>query len=624
MDPLKQEFSGRRCCFGDFSLDLEGGFLHRGLEEVKIRPKSLEVLVYLVRHQGRLVTKDELIGAIWPNAFITDNSLAQCLLEVRRALADDSQQLIRTVARRGYIFTASITMPMPPVPAVLPAVARETRADLREAAPATGVVASKVLIRNVFIAAIVLLAIIGGAGIWYRGKAVSANVEKLAVLPFKPVGSQSQDEYVQLGMTDALITKLSNVHRIIVSPTASVRKFATSQDPVAAGRELKVTAIVDGTVQRLNNRIRVSVQLLRVSDGRPLWADKFDADFDDVFSVQDSVSERIATALLRNLTGEEAKQINKRYTANPEAYDLYAKGRYCFEQRTETALKRAVVYFEQAIQKDPNFALAYASLAECYGPLMQRSYMTALEALPKAEKAASKAVELDETLGEAHTALAAARMSEWDWPSTEREFKRAIELNPNDITAHLWYGFYLDAMGRQQENLVQRKRAFELDPSNLTANAGLGEALFRAGRPAEAVVALKQAIELNPDFAMSHENLAKIYVEEGLFDLALEQLRKPEQLSARAYVLARMGNPAAARKDLEEVVHLPPSQRPGVEMGIAAAYAALGDREEAFSWLEAAYRERNPQLMFLKVDEWFSTVRSDPRFQDLLRRVRLL
>ena len=621
MDPLKQDFSGRQCCFGDFTLDLERGFVLRGLEEVKLRPKSLEVLVYLVRHQGRLVTKDELIAAIWSDAFITDNSLAQCLLEVRRALADDSQQLIRTVARRGYIFTAPITMPMPPAAAGLPTMASDKRADLREESKSPEP-ASKVLIRKALIGAILLLPIMGGL-IWYRGIGISARLETLAVLPFKPVGSQSQDEYVQIGMTDALITKLSNVQRIIVRPTGSVRKFATSQDPLAAGRELKVAAIVDGTVQRLNNRIRVSVRLLRVSDGRPLWADKFDQDFNDVFSIQDSISERIASALVRNLTGEEAKRVNKHYTVNAEAYELFAKGRYSFEQRTDTGLKQAVLYFEQAIQKDPGYALAYAGLAYCYGPLMQRSYMSAIEALPKVEKAASKAVELDETLGEAHTALASARMNEWDWPSAEREFKRAIELNPNEATAHLWYGFYLEAMGRQQENLAERKRAYELDPSNLTENAALGEALFRAGRLAEAVAALKRAIELNPDFAISHEYLGKVYVEMGLFDQALEQFGKPEQLSARAYVLARAGDSVAAHKDLEQIVHLPSSQRPGAEMGIAAVCAALGDREKAFAWLEAAYRERNPQLMFLKVDEWFSSLRSDVRFQDLLRRVRL-
>jgi DNA-binding winged helix-turn-helix (wHTH) protein/TolB-like protein/Tfp pilus assembly protein PilF len=630
--PGEQALNARRqYVIGEFTLDLQSGFLRHGSQEVALRRQAFEVLAYLVERAGRLVTKTELLDAIWPDAAITDNSLAQCLLEVRRALGDDSQQMIRTVARRGYIFTAAITLPMIPVPAGLARVVRETPVELPEApakpSPADAWIPasiSKVLSHKGLAAMLILLAIIGGGLIWYRGTGISAPVETLAVLPFKPVGSQSQDEYVQLGMTDALITKLSNVHRIIVRPTASIRKFATSQDPLAAGRELKVAAIVDGTVQRLNDRIRVNVQLLRVSDGRPLWADKFDENFNDVFSVQDSISERIATALLRHLTGEEEKQVNKRYTANAEAYQLYAKGRYSWEQRTEAGLKHAVFYFEQAIQKDPRFALAYAGLADCYGPLMQRSYMSALEALPKLEKAASTAVELDETLGEAHTALAAARMSDWDWPSTEREFKRAIELNPNDATAHLWYGFYLEAMGRQQENLGERKRAYELDPSNLTINAGLGWALFRAGQPAEAVAFLKRAIELNPNFAMSHENLGNVYVETGVFDQALEQFSKPEQLSARAYVLARAGDRARARENLDRVVSAPSSQRPGAEMGIAAAYAALGDREKAFSWLEAAYREHNPQLMFLKVDERFSTLRSETGFQDLLRRVRLL
>jgi len=343
-----------------------------------------------------------------------------------------------------------------------------------------------------------------------------------------------------------------------------------------------------------------------------------------LFVVQDSISGKVADALLRNLTRGERLRINTHYTTSWEAYEFYVRGRYTWEQRTEASLRKAVTYFERAVQEDPHYALAYAALAECYGPLMQLSFMSAIEALPKMEEAASRAVELDDTLAEAHTALAGARMNEWDWPSTEREFKRAIALNPNEVMAHRWYGYYLDAMGRQTESLNEWKRGYELDPSSPGGTAWLGWALFRVGRSQEAIALLQEAIQLNPDFPQSHERLGYIYLSLRSFDKALEQFSGPDELSKRMYVLALAGQGATARRDLEQFLRLPPSQRPGAEMGIAAVYLALGDRETALSWLEMAYSERNPQLMFLKVDERFSTLRSEPGFQELLRRVRLL
>jgi DNA-binding winged helix-turn-helix (wHTH) protein/TolB-like protein len=298
----------RQYCFRDFTLDLERGFLWRGVEEVKLRPKSFEVLTYLIEHQGRVVTKDELASAVWAGASTTNNSLSQCLLEVRRALADDSQELIRTVARRGYIFTMPTTTPIASEPIGLAIASdprtleghRETRAD----SPSSGILGatpSKVTSIQ-FLATVVLLTILGGGVFWYYRVAKSDQPATLAILPFKSIGSQSQDEYLELGMTDALITRLGNLNRIIVRPTTAVRKYTTAQDPVAAGRELGVTAVVEGSVQRLNNRVRVSARLLRVSDGRSLWADNFDGNFSDVFSFQDSISAKIGDALLRRLS----------------------------------------------------------------------------------------------------------------------------------------------------------------------------------------------------------------------------------------------------------------------------------------------------------------------------------
>jgi len=380
-------------------------------------------------------------------------------------------------------------------------------------------------------------------------------------------------------MADAIIAKLSNVSEIAVRPTSAVLAYTDrKRDPVQIAKQLRVAYVLEGSLQEKEGRIVVTVQLIGVPEGRPLWAERYQDASGDIFAVQDAISARVATALAPKLTGEENHRLKKKSTSDVEAYLLYQKGRYCWEQRTDTALRRAIVYFEAATRRDPQFALAYAGLAECYGPMMQLSFMSAIEALPKMEAAASRAVELDDTLAEAHTALASARMNEWDWPSTEREYKRAIALNPNEEMAHRWYGYYLEAMGRQPESLNQWKRAYELNPSSAGVNAWLGWALFRAGRSQEGITLLREAIELNPDFPQAHERLGFAYVELRSFDKALEQFSAPDELTKRMYVLALAGRGATAKRELEQFLMLAPSQRPGAEMGIAAVYLALGDR----------------------------------------------
>jgi TolB-like protein/DNA-binding winged helix-turn-helix (wHTH) protein len=604
--------------FENFTLDLARGCLFSSEAEVKLRPKTFEALRYVVENAGRLVSKEELARAVWPDSFVADNSLSQCFLEIRKALGDDEQRIIKTIPRRGYVFD----VPVEKGPVHLAQIAPAEPEQEAEASKAARIGLSK----WVGWAALAALAV-AAIGVWILGPARSPLPAQpaVAVLPFQSLAGSESDESLELGMADAIIAKLSNVSEIAVRPTSAVRAYTDrKRDPAQIAKQLRVAYVLEGSLQEQDGRLVVTVQLIGVPEGRPLWAERYQDASGDIFAVQDAISTRVATALAPKLTGEENRRLKKKSTSDVEAYRLYQKGRYCWEQRTDTALRRAIVYFEEAIRRDPQFALAYAGLAECYGPLMQLSFMSGIEALPKMEEAASRAVELDDTLAEAHTALAGARMNEWDWPSTEREFKRAIALNPNEEMAHRWYGFYLDAMGRQTESLNEWKRAYELNPSSPATTAWLGWALFRVGRSQEAIALLQEAIQLNPDYPQSHERLGNIYVELRSFDKALEQFSGPDQWSKRMYVLARAGRGATAHRDLEQFLKLPPSRRPGAEMGIAAAYLALGDREAALSWLETAYRERNPQLMFLKVDERFSTLRSEPGFRELLRRVRLL
>jgi TolB-like protein/DNA-binding winged helix-turn-helix (wHTH) protein/Flp pilus assembly protein TadD len=604
--------------FEKFTLDLARGCLFSNQAEVKLRPKTFEALRYVVENAGRLVSKEELVRAVWPDSFVSDNSLAQCFLEIRKALEDDDQRIIKTVSRRGYVFDVPVEKGSAHLTQMLPAEPQ------REA---TANQAARIgLSKWVGWPALAVLAV-AAILIWILGPARSPRPAQpaVAVLPFQSLVGSESDELLELGMADALITKLSNVSEIAVRPTSAVRGYTDrKREPVQIAKQLRVGYVLDGSLQEKEGRIVVSVQLIGVPEGRPLWAERYQDASGDIFALQDAISTRVATALAPKLTGEENRRLKKNPTSDVEAFRLYQRGRYVWEQRTDAGLRHAIAYFEQAIQRDPQFALAYAALAECYGPLMQLSFMSATEALPKMEVAASRAVELDDTLAEAHTALAAARMNEWDWPNTEREFKRAIALNPNEDMAHRWYAYYLEAMGRQTESLNEWRRGYELNPSNPGVNAWLGWSLYRNARSQEAITVLQEAIELNPDFPQSHERLGNIYVELRLFDKALEQFSGPDELSNRMYVLARAGQGATARRDLEQFLNLPPSQRPGAEVQIAAAYAALGDRDTALSCLETAYRERNPQLMFLKVDERFSTLHSEPGFQDLLRRVRLL
>jgi len=410
--------------FENFTLDLARGCLFSSEAEVKLRPKTFEALRYVVQNAGRLVSKEELVRAVWPDSFVSDNSLAQCFLEIRKALGDDDQRIIKTVSRRGYVFDVPVEKgPARLAQIVPPGPEREVGANQ---AARTG------LSRRVGWAALAALAI-AAVGVWILGAVRSPRTAQpaVAILPFQSLAGSEPDESLEVGMADAIIAKLSNVSEIAVRPTSAVRAYTDGKrDFVQIARQLRVAYVLEGSLQEKEGRIAVTVQLIGVPEGRPLWAERYQDASGDVFAVQDAISTRAATALAPKLTGEENRRLQKKSTSDVEAYWLYQKGRYCWEQRTDTALKRAIVYFEEAIRRDPQFALAYAGLAECYGPLMQLSFMSGIEALPKMEAAASRAVELDDTLAEAHTALAGARMNEWDWPSTEREFKRAIRIKP--------------------------------------------------------------------------------------------------------------------------------------------------------------------------------------------------
>jgi tetratricopeptide (TPR) repeat protein len=433
-------------------------------------------------------------------------------------------------------------------------------------------------------------------------------------------------------MSDALISGLSRLRQLTVRPISAVRRYADlEQDALAAGRELEVESVLDGTIQRVDDRIRLSARLVRVDDGTTLWAETFDEKFTDIFSVQDSISQKIVGALAVQLSREERDLLTKKYTANTEAYQLYLKGRYYWNQLTPDGLQRSLDFYSQAIENDPNYALAYAGLADSYNLLGSYGFWPLEESHPKARAAAEKALALDEGLAEAHTSLAAVLDDYyWDWAAAEEHFEKAIQLNPNYPVAHYWYSQHLSRMGRLDEAVDEARHAEALDPLSSSADAHVGLALYRARRFDEAAAELQKALQFNPDALDAHIFLGFVYVQQGKKQEAISELEKVVELSGQSpsmrtllgYAYASAGERDQALAILKEIDSRP-NKGPVSNIETAMIYIALGNHDRAFELLNDAYERRAWQLGFLKVEPIFDPLRDDPRFADLMRRVNL-
>ena len=458
------------------------------------------------------------------------------------------------------------------------------------------------------------------------------TLKSMAVLPFKPLETQGSDEFLGLGMADSLITKLSNVRQIIIRPTSAVRKYTNQeQDPVAAGRELEVDSVLEGIISRSGDRVRVTVQLVSVADGRPVWADKFDEKYTDIFTVEDAISERVAGALALKLTSEEKTLLAKRYTENTEAYQLYLMGRFYWSNPTEANLEKSREYFERAIEKDQRYALAYTGLADYYGEMGVKALWPPKEAWPKSEEAAVKALEIDDTLGEAHNSLAFVKLVyDWDWPAGERELKRALELNPNYGITHKTYAFYWRTMGQSDRALAEAKQALELDPLSVAFNYLLGRELYYSRQYDQAIERLRKTIEMDPNFLRAHLVLGEAYLAKGAYEEAILELKKaveiskggPNLVASLANAYATSGDRARAEELLKELKDKQ-KHRYVSAFNIAIVYAGLGEKDQAFAWLEKAYQERSLAVWSIKAGPRFDDLRSDPRFADLLLKLKL-
>jgi DNA-binding winged helix-turn-helix (wHTH) protein/TolB-like protein/Flp pilus assembly protein TadD len=641
--------------FGPFRIDTANRLLLRDGKPIALKPKVVDTLLVLIENRGRVLEKDELIQRLWPDSFVEEGNLTQNIYEIRKALNSSAEEsYIETIPRRGYRFAVQVKeLPFEEgadaARGEIGAVSengqdasQRLENEKREEPSAVLAIApnasrARLSRRWVLICSVLLLGVLALISYYFlsaRTKPTPANTEikSLAILPFKPLNAEAADESMGQGMADALITKLSNSRRIAIRPTSAVLRYsALDKDPVAAGRELGVQAVLDGRVQHVGERVRVTVQLLRVGDGASLWAEKFDAKFTDIFAVQDSISDQAARSLTLRLTGNERELMRKHYTENAEAYQAYLQGRYFWNKRNAAGLNTAVEYFQRAIKIDSNYALAYAGLADCYIRLNEAGVPMAQESVPRGKAAVLKALEIDDALAEAHATLGFIKFRhDWDFAGADHEFRRSLELDANYSEAHQWYGFYLLAVGRKDEADGEMTHAQSLDPLSITFNSNLALYLFFTRQFDQSVQQCRKTLEMEPNSFLSRYALGLSYEQQGLNKEAISEFQKAQELSpddagtivAIGHALVKEGGVKDARELLRELEdeakknYVPP-------YSIAVLHAGLGEKAQTLAWLERAFQDRSLRPVWLKFDPRLDFLRQDRELGELVRRVGL-
>jgi len=617
--------------FGPFRIDVAERLLQLEGENVTLTPKAFDLLLLLVENQGHLLEKDDLMKTLWPDTFVEEANLSNNVSQLRKVLsADSTHQYIETVPRRGYRFVAKVAMPSL-APEIRSSEAVDDAAEIgdKDSRGSISKTARRIRIPRLALVVTAILAL-GFAFYYFRPRqSVTQNaIRTIAVLPFKPLASDSSDESLQMGMADTLITRISNIRQLIVRPTSAVRKYtALDNDELAAGREQRVDAVLEGNIQKSADKVRVTVRLVRVADGSVFWADQFDEKFTNLFSVQDSIAERVAGALAVKITGEERESLTKHYTADTDAYQLYMRGRYFLNKSTEADFRKSIDYFQQALEKDSNYALAYAGLADSYVQLGFSGLMPMNESHSRAREAAVRALQIDDRLGEARASLGIILTTYyWNWAEAENQFKQAIERSPNYAPVYNWYSQYLSFAGRHDEALKQALRAQEIDPLSLFINSNIGLVLFLARQYDRSIAASQKTLELDPDFAVAHMIMGLSYVQKGMYQEAISALQKakdqPDSRALLGYAFAVAGREKEARKILDDLGQ-ESKQKYVASAPVAIAYIGLGDKNRAIELLEKAFDERLWEMGMLKINPVFDPLRSDPRFERLVKLVGL-
>ncbi len=616
MPPSVFQFDDTQVDQGRYELRCQG-------RVVKLEKIPMELLLLLVGRQGELVTREEIIARLWgKDVFVdTEQGINTAIRKIRQALRDDPEQprFLQTVVGKGYRFVAPVTV-----------VESATEGPPGRAVPAErgrrwwiGALATTALLA-------VLVSVRPSGWHWRLVGRGERPIRSVAVLPLENLSGNPAEDYFADGMTEALITDLAKVRALRVISRTSVMRYKATRKPLPEiARELDVDAVVEGAVVRSGDHVRITAQLIYAPTDRHLWAEEYDRDLRDILSLQNEVAAAIAREVRVTLTLEEQAGLARRPPVNLAAYEAYLKGRYYWNQRTEVGLRKGIEFFQQAIELDPTSALAYSGLADCYTGLGYLSYLAPKDAFPQAKAAATRALELDATLAEPHGSLAYARLYyDWDWAEAEREFQRALALNPNYATGHHWYSVYLTAMGRPQEALVQIKRAQELDPLSLVINTDIGFEAYYSGRYDEAIHQLRTVLAANPNFPLAHLWLGRTYQQKRMYEEAVTEYKQagtvlrdwPVTMAAIGNIYGLSHQRREALKILGELKELS-KHKYVTSYGVALVYAGLGENDQAFTWLNKGYEERTHWLVWLKLDPRWDSLRSDARFTELLRRV---
>jgi TolB-like protein/DNA-binding winged helix-turn-helix (wHTH) protein/Flp pilus assembly protein TadD len=610
--------------FGEFQVDPANQLLLRNGAPIALTPKVFQTLLLLIERPGQLVTKDEFVRRLWPDTFVEDAALAENISRLRRALGDTRvPALIVTVPKRGYRFAPQVTVTKPNAEPD----ADEARATARRRR------------HSLMIAALLVCGVIVGsalvAGVWWRDGSESP-IGSIAVLPFENLGHDPDQEFLADGITEELITNLAKIGGLRVTSRTSVMRFKGAHPSLAEiANSLNVDALVEGTVLRSGNRIRVTAHAVRVGPEKNLWAEEYDRPITDVMTLEAQVAREIARSVHVTVTATDRERLVTARRTAPAAYEAFLKGRYYWSQRTEEATAKAIAQFQLAVQTDPEYAPTFSGLADSY---ISQALSEALQeikapqdAFPLAREAALRALALDPLSAEAHASLGHIHFQyDRDWPASEREFLRAIELNPNYANAHHWYALSLLWRQRTKEAISEIDRARDQDPLSLVINANRAFILACAGRNDLAIEQARKALDLDEHFAYGHYRLGQIYLLAGRPSDAVPELERaialgghtPRAIAELGLAWASSGRPRETERSLDELTTLS-ARRYVPAFDFALVHAALGHREQAIRGLFQAYEEHSPSLSTLHVSPAFKTLRTDARFVDLVRRVGL-
>jgi len=627
--------------FGSFEFDAQTGELRKHGLRVKLQGQPVAMLTMLLEHPGQVVTREALQKRLWPaNTYVDfEQSLNAATKRLRAALGDsaDTPLFIETLPRRGYRFIAPVTqpakdVPRPESPSREPAPLEPDTPQPVPREPANRrqffVVAAAVV---VLVLLFILGAILSGVSDSLRARILSGDIRSLAVLPLVNLSRDSEQDYFVDGMTDALRERLEGIGSLrVISRTSSVHYRGSSKPLREIARELNVDAVVDGSVLYSGERVRINVELIRAGVDRHMWSNSYEGDLRDVFILQANVARKIADEIRVTLTPPDRARLIRVRTTNPEAYQAYSKGRFLSNKRTEEDLKKAIGFFQQAIDKDPNYALAYDGLADCWVPLGWYGFVPPTEAFPSAKQAITKALSLDDSLAEAHTSLAfVTAYYDRDWAGAEREFRRAIKLNPNYANGHHWYAEFLSLGARHAQAIAESQRAREIDPLSTIIDAWISSRYYFARRYEDAIKEGRNAVDMGPDFAPAHLVLGYAYEQKGMLKEAIAEFEAASRLdggsmysASLAHALAGAGRRSEAL-NLLEVLRTTARRRFVSSYDLAICEIGMGNKEKTLDLLNTAVQEHSPRVAFIGVEPRFDEPRADPRFAALVRSLGL-